>query len=139
MERKIYLSGGMTGLDRDAYVKWRTRFKKAVTITYDKHPSFFDPTLFYQPDANLHISEREVMDYELDQLRKSDLVVVNFNSPQSIGTAMELAIARERKIPVIGLNETGNPLHPWLSECCIRVCASFRELVEYVVEYYLYD
>ena len=136
MSKKIYLSGGMTSLTPDEYIMWRERFKNAVTITYGKHPSFFDPTMFYQPNTGSYKSEREVMDYELDQLRHSDLVVVNFNDPHSIGTAMELAIARENRIPVIGLNVNGE-LHPWLSECCIRMCSTFKELVEYVVDYYL--
>jgi hypothetical protein len=77
------------------------------------------------------------MEFDLYNLRKSNLVVVNFNAPQSIGTAMELMVAKENKIPVIGLNKDETKLHPWLIECCTRICDSFREIVNHVVNFYL--
>lgn len=64
--------------------------------------SFFNPPLYYSPNQPYHKNEREVMEYELDRLRKSDVVIVNFNIPKSIGTAMEVAVARENRIPIIG-------------------------------------
>ena len=137
---KIYLSGGMSNLSKEEQSKWRSRFKDAIKFgDYDlnKTPVFFDPTQYYSIFIPEHKSEREAMDFDLYNLRNSNLVVVYFNDPKSIGTAMELAIANERKIPVIGLAEHGAELHPWLSESCTRICESFAELVQHVVKYYL--
>lgn len=136
---KIYLAGGMTGLSLEEQSHWRTRFQNAITIQFPhtKKPIFFSPPEYYSPSTNEHKSEREAMEFELAHLRKSDVVVVNFNVPQSIGTAMELMVAKEHRIPVIGLNETNNCLHPWLLECCTRVCSNFRELAEHIANFYL--
>lgn len=137
---KIYLAGSMTGLPYEEQVGWRNRFKDAVKFgEYDleKTPVFFSPPDYYSPSMANHLSEREVMEFELNVLRKSDLVVVNFTNPNSIGTAMELMLAKEHRIPVIGLNKDNKNLHPWLEECVTRMCYSFRELVEHVVQFYL--
>lgn len=137
---KIYLSGGMSGLSMEEQTKWRNRFKDAIKYgDYDitKNVSFFSPPDFYNFEEEHHKSEREVFEFDLNALRKSDLVVVNFNAPNSIGTAMELMLAKELHIPVIGFNKDNLTLHPWLTECTTRMCADFRELVEHVAEFYL--
>ena len=137
---RMYLAGGMTGLTQEEQTKWRTRFQDAIKFgnyDYEKKPIFFDPTQNYSIFEQEHKSEREVFEYDLYNLKRSDLVVVNFNAPKSIGTAMELAIAKENNIPVIGLNKDNTELHPWILECCTRVCGDFREFVEYVVKFFL--
>ena len=137
---RIYLAGGMSNLTLEEQTKWRMRFKDAIKYNgydYEKKPIFFDPTQNYSLFEQDHKSEREVFEYDLYNLRRSDLVVVNFNAPKSIGTAMELAIAKENKIPVIGLSRKNTELHPWILECCTRVCNDFREFVEHVVRFYL--
>lgn len=137
---RIYLSGGMSGLNLKEQMEWRNNFRDAVRFGGHepiKNPIFFSPPDYYSPSTDAHKSEREVMEFELANLRKSDLVVVNFNVPHSIGTAMELIVAKENKIPVIGLQKEGTTLHPWLIECCTRMCDNFKELVNHVVEFYL--
>lgn len=62
---------------------------------------------------------------------------MNFNVPGSIGTAQELAIANENKIPVLGLNTKGLTLHPWLIESCERMFNEMDDLVDYVRAFYL--
>lgn len=140
---RIYLAGGMTGLSHDEQWGWRKDFRDKVMDNidlygYDLEPVFFNPLMHYDlemPEA--HKSEREVFDLDTYYLRKSDLVVVNFNSPNSIGSAMELAIANDNRIPIIGLNEDGAELHPWLVECCTRICDTMEELVDHVGLQYL--
>lgn len=137
---KFYLAGGMSGLSLSEQSNWRTRFIEAIKYgeyVYGKKPIFFDPTQFYSMFNQEHKTEREVMDFDLYNLRNSDVVIVNFNSPNSIGTAMELMLARELRKPVIGLNKDKHKLHSWILECCTRVCDDFKELVEHVVEFYL--
>ena len=135
----IYLSGGMGGLSFDEQVSWRNQIVDNI-ITDDAltfKPVFFNPPYYYTPTYNYHKSEKEVMEFDLYKLRKSDVVIVNFNVPNSIGTAMELMLAKEYNIPVIGINIDNKELHPWLLECCSRMCDNIQETIEYVKNYYL--
>ena len=137
---KIYLSGGMSGLSFEEQSKWRKQFCDAIKYgEYDceKTPHFFDPTKYYNFEENRHKSEYEIMAFDLNALRNSDLVVVNFNQPSSIGTAMELMLAKELNIPIIGLDKDKKEIHPWLESSCTRMCNDMRELVEHIVEFYL--
>lgn len=137
---KIYLSGGMGSLSFEEQSKWRRQISDAIMFgdyDYSKKPIFFNPVDFYNLVEPTHKSEREVVEFDLNALRHSDLVIVNFNDPKSIGTACELAIAYEMKIPVIGINKSGDSLHPWLEVFTNRMCGNLREAVEYVIEYYL--
>jgi nucleoside 2-deoxyribosyltransferase len=137
---RIYLSGGMSGLSFEEQAKWRTQIRDAIKYgDYDlkKAPMFFDPTQYYSVFEKEHKTEREAMEFDLYNLRKSDLVVVNFNNPKSLGTAMELMLADELRIPVIGINKDKVELHPWLECCTTRMCDSLKEAVEHIARYYL--
>lgn len=137
---RIYLSGGMGNLSFDEQSKWRRQVMDAIKFGgYDvaKKVAFFNPVDYYNFEEVRHRSEREVMEFDLNALRNSDLVIVNFNDPKSLGTCAELAIAYEMKIPIIGINRNNHELHPWLTEFTNRMCNDIRELVEYVVEFYL--
>ena len=136
---KIYLSGAMGSLSYEEQSKWRNQVIDAIKYNYDcaKQPIFFNPVNYYNFEEVRYRSEREVMEFDLYNLRNSNLVVVNFNDIKSIGTAMELMLAKEYHIPVIGFGVNGQNIHPWLLECCTRVCDSLKETVEHVVAFYL--
>ena len=136
---KIYLSGAMSGLSHEEQSKWRLQVIHAIKYNNEceKKPVFFNPVDYYNFQERQHKSEREVFEFDLYNLRHSDLVIVNFNNPKSIGTAMELLLAKELHIPVIAYGVNGCDIHPWLLECCTRVCDDIREVVSYVVEFYL--
>ena len=130
---KIFLSGGMTGLPMEEQIEWRNEFKRR----FSDRVLVISPPDFYSPNTNYYKSEHEAKEWDLHHVRTADLIVVNFNVPNSIGTAMELMVANECKIPVIGLNEKGYDLHPWLIDCCDRICDTFDELVHHVKKYFL--
>lgn len=137
---RIYLSGGMGNLSFEEQSKWRKQIQDAIKFgdyDYNKKPIFFNPVEYYNFEEVRHRSEREVMEFDLNGLRNSDLVVVNYNDPKSLGTCAELAIAYEMKTPIIGINEGEKELHPWLIEFTNRMCFSLREAVEHIVEFYL--
>ena len=137
---KIYLSGGMSGLSFEEQTKWRRQFKDAIKFgdyNYEKKVSFFDPTQYYNFEEKVHKSEREIIEFDLYNLRNSNLIVVNFNNPNSLGTMAELILAKEYRIPVIGWNSSNKELHPWLEGCVTRMCSNIREVVSHVVEFYL--
>ncbi len=137
---KIYLSGGMGNLSFEEQNKWRMQVTQAIKYGdyhCEKKPIFFNPVDYYNFEEVRHRSEREVMEFDLNALRNSDLVIVNFNDPTSLGTCAELAIAYEMKIPVIGINKGNQEIHPWLTEFVGRMCEDIREAVEYTVDFYL--
>lgn len=136
----VYLSGGMGNLSFEEQSKWRKQVINAIKFGdyhCEKKPIFFNPVDFYNFQEKRHKSEREAMEFDLYNLRNSNIVIANFNDEKSIGTAMELMLAKEYRIPVIAFGAKGKEIHPWLSECCTRICDDLRECVEHIVEFYL--
>ena len=137
---RIYLSGGMGSLDLEEQSKWRKQVINAILFGdyhWEKKPIFFNPVDYYNFTDVRYKSEREVVEFDLNALRHSDLVIVNFNDPKSLGTCAELAIAYEMRIPIIGINKDKVELHPWLVEFTTRMCDDIREAVEHVIDFYL--
>ena len=77
------------------------------------------------------------MEFDLHRLRTSDLVIINFNDMYSLGSMAELAIAYERKIPIVGLDINKQDLHPWEVEMCNRIFHDIDEMLDYVEDFYL--
>lgn len=121
---KIFLSGGMTGLTEEEASGWRTSFKLNNAVQDDTPFIFIDPTYYYFPtDKTTQEYEKEAMNYDLYLVRHSDLIIVNFNSLSSIGTAQELMLAHTLNKPIIGMIEEDkyNQLHPWYKEECMKI------------------
>lgn len=129
----------MSNLLFEEQSKWRQQIMNAIKYNYEceNKPVFFNSVQYFNFEEKRYKSEREVMEFDLNALRKSDLVIVNFNDPSSLGTCAELSIAYELKIPILGLNKDKKELHPWLECFCNRIFDSMRDLVEYTVEFYL--
>ena len=131
----IYLAGGMTGITYEESNKWRKKIDDGLSDGF----KIINPNDYYNPNTSGKLTEkeeREVRNFDLNLLKKCNLVIVNFNVPESIGTAQELAIAYENNIPVIGLKENDVHIHPWLRECCEVIFTDVNELIEYVTNYY---
>ena len=105
--------------------------KRPVTINPNDHYSFLDNTTYK--------SQREIKEFDLHKATHSDLIIVNFLVPDSIGTSKEIAICHDKRIPVIGLNEKKLELHPWDIDDCNRIFDDMDEMLEYVVKHYLMD
>lgn len=131
---QIYLAGGMSGMNFHDSNAWRQQIQN--DFQYDS-VLVINPNDYFNFLHKDYESEKEVRDFDLNILRNSNLLIVNFNKPDSIGTAQELAIAHELHIPVLGLNENRCELHPWLRECCDRIFDSMYELIEYTRFYYI--
>lgn len=121
---KIFLSGGMTGLTEEEASGWRTSFKLNNVIQDDTPFIFIDPTYYYFPtDKTTQEYEKEAMNYDLYLVKHSDLIIVNFNSLSSIGTAQELMLAHTLNKPIIGMipEDKYEQLHPWYKEECMKI------------------
>ena len=136
---KIYLSGAMGSVSFEEQSKWRNQIINEIKFNChcEKKPVFFNPVAYYNFEERRHKTEKEIVEFDLNAVRNSDLIIVNFNDPKSLGTCAELAIAYDKHIPIIGINNGGAELHPWLVEFTTRMCDDVREAVSHVVDFYL--
>lgn len=132
---KVFLSGGMTGLTEEEASYWRTEFK-LENVHEGNDFIFIDPTYLYTPSNNSdHLYEKEAMKYDLYCVKQSDVIIVNFNSLSSIGTAQEVMYAHILNKPIIGMIEENkyDQLHPWYREECIKIFKYKSEELEKVI------
>ena len=139
----IYMAGGMGKFGKENFNKgnlWRKYCKytlenfecnyKVTAINPNDYFNFVD-------DPPQYNTQDEVMRLDLHKLRKSDLVIVNFNDMYSLGSMSEIAIAYDRGIPVIGLNINEEELHPWQICMCERIFDDIDEMLDYIEDFYL--
>ena len=140
---QIYLCGGMGKFGKDNFEegnKWRTYCKKALeTCECNYNVLAINPNSYFNflDEPKRYKTQREVMEFDLHKLRTSDLVIINFNDMYSLGSMAELAIAYERKIPIVGLDINKQDLHPWEVEMCNRIFHDIDEMLDYVEDFYL--
>lgn len=139
----IYLSGGMMSFGSDKFEEsnnWREYCKKALECyDCDYKVKVFNPNIYFsfKPNAPKYSSESEVMSFDLYNLRKSDLLIVNYNDKKSLGTMSEVAIAYDRHIPIIALNRDCGQLHPWQECMPERIFNDIDDMVDYIEDFYL--
>ena len=136
-EFKIYLAGGMSNLSWDEQTLW----KELVEDILNKHDGYkfkidiINPTTFYNFKDKRWDSQLEIMKYDLRHVKSSNLIIVNYNDPNSIATSQELAIAYDRDIPIIGI--TTEKLHPWLECVTDKMFDNVETAIKYIIEFYL--
>lgn len=140
---QIYLCGGMGKFGKDNFDKgnnWRMYCKHILeNLECNYFVKVVNPNDYFnfKEEPRRYKTQREIMEFDLDKVRKSDFLICNFNDMYSLGTMSEIAIAYEHRIPVIGLNDENNELHPWQVEFCTRIFNDIDELLEYVKDFYL--
>ena len=142
--KRIYLSGSMTGTKFEDQMEWRCWFEQALK---DTGVYCFNPPAHFSPDyadnnlsdSSGYRSDREVMQYDLLQLSKADLVIVNFDigNKSSLGTMAEIAIAYDHRIPIIGICKNMYTLHPWQRDMCERIFSTKEWALQYLVTHYV--
>lgn len=141
--KMIYLCGGMGKFGKERFSEaneWRIDINNKIRDASNGKISCCNPNDHFNfLDDKEYSSQREVMEYDLYRVRNSDVIVVNFNDPNSIGSACEMAIAYYKRIPIIGLCEYGenNNLHPWLKCMCNRIFVDREKLILYIVKHYI--
>lgn len=145
-ELTIYLAGAMSNLTYEQMNSWRVRLKKNIlqeVLLYDVKARIINPVSYYNFEYPVYKTEKEVMQFDLNLVRNSDIVIVNLDGLNtSIGTCIELYEAMKNNIPVLAFgdietyDETYENLHPWIKECISRVDSSEKELIEYLKDFY---
>ena len=128
MKKKIYLAGGMQNLTFEEAWEWRKAVEDAVNERSDNFVCF---------NILKHHMKDEV-EYCLSNLRRSDVVVVNFNDPKSLGTMAEITLAYEHRIPIIGYiskPDDNEMLHRWIRYMVKEVCTTFNDLIDTIMDY----
>ena len=135
---EIYLAGKMGGLTFEEMNGWREEITK-IFNQYTDRIKTHNPCHYYNFDLDPSTyTDHEVKRFDLWLVKKSNLVVVNLDQPNSIGTAIELHEAHDNwKIPVIGFGGKDKEVHPWMQLSLNRWCDDMRDAVEHVVEFYL--
>lgn len=140
---QIYLAGGMGKFGKENFDegnKWRLLCKNILeNCDCNYIVKVINPNSYFNfvEEPPRHQTEREVMEFDLHKVRTSDLIIINFNDMWSLGSMAELAIAYERRIPVIGLDVDKQNLHPWEKEMSNRIFNDINEMLDYVEDFYL--
>lgn len=144
---KIFLSGGMSNIPEEDSKKWRRLFKQfkykhSLSYDYSQPYNYLNPTTLYKPSEPYDpVYEKEAMTYDLFCVKQADVIVVNFNSLSSIGTAQEIMYAHTLNKPIIGMIEEDkyDQLHPWYKEECIKIFKykpdELEETIKTIIEY----
>ena len=141
----IYLAGGMQKFGKKDFNEsnyWRVHIEQELMkLDCGRQTRICNPNDYYSfyDNAPRYSTMREVMEFDLNKVRNSDLIIVNFNDLKSLGTMAELAIAYEHRIPVLGLctEESYSMLHPCQKEMSNRIFGDIDEMLDYVEDYYL--
>jgi hypothetical protein len=135
---KIYLCGAMSSgskgmLSFEEMNGWR---QKATDLLADIAETI-NPCDYYNFNMDKSFyTESEVKEFDLYMVRKSDLVLLNLDHPNSIGTAIEAHTAHDVwKIPVVGFGTTPN--HPWIELCLSKKCPNMESAIDYIAKFYL--
>lgn len=142
--KKIYTAGKMLGLTYQDQMSWRHEAEREIERKSDELIKFIHPPLFYNYDTPTHKTEREVMDWDLSQVKDCDIIVVNLEGiTESIGTHYELATANVinttsiKHIYVIGFGNPGVELHPWIEQSLHRREDTLDAATDYICRYLL--
>lgn len=143
---KIYLAGRMGGLTYEEYNGWRNKIEYKLRCGIDSvgkrisSIKVFNPANYYNFEEKEYKSQREVMNFDLNLVKNSDVVIVNANGVgQSTGTCIEMYEAYQHNIPILGFWENPDDkesFHPWIETMFTRVDDNMDELVRYVTDFY---
>lgn len=140
MMYKIYLAGAMSCFGKEQFEggnEWRSLVKRELENVESRYKVICDnPNDYYNFLRKEYETELEVQDFDLEKVRNANLIIVNFNA-QSTGTSKELSVARENRVPIIGLNENKIELHPWDINDCRRIFFNMTDMLEHVKKFYL--
>ena len=124
----VYLCGGINGLSDAQCKDWR---EVAKAIFTPAGIATLDPMRrdYRGKEAE---SVQEIVKGDLDDIRLSDVVLVNASRP-SWGTAMEVVYAKkEHRPPAIYAFGAGDKPSPWLVFHCRRLFATVEEACEFI-------
>ena len=110
----VFLSGGMSGLTHEEMTGWRNAIKRQSDYC---NMRIISPPDYFIYGCDCYDEDKESFVFDTYWVKKSDVVIVNMNSPKSIGTAQEVMLAYEYGKPIIMIATKeiwNNEVNPWL-------------------------
>jgi nucleoside 2-deoxyribosyltransferase len=133
---KIYLAGAISKLSIQDMNSWRIKATNLLEETeYPIHVE--NPCNYFNPvTCGGTYTELQAKEFDLWLVKNCDLILVNLDFPDSIGTAIELDRAYNiYGKPVIAFGTAKN--HPWIELSVTKRCDTLEEAVEHIRDFYL--
>lgn len=128
MRKTIYLCGPIMDEHAGAARQWR----QAAMRRLGRHYNLLDPMRRNFTDRAVD-SANEVVEFDLQDIREADIVLVNYNKP-SIGTAMEVFYAAHDlgKFVVAFSPFAFEACSPWMVRYCTKILPSLEAAADYI-------
>lgn len=141
---KIYTVGKMKNISFQEQMEWRNDIATLIKNRTEQSLDFIHPPMFYNYEQKDYKTEQEVKDWELNQVKSSDILIVNLDGiNDSIGSHFELCTAelinsiKDKHIFIIGIGKSKEPIHPWIELCLFRQEDNYEDAADYIVNYLL--
>lgn len=121
--KRTYLCGPINGCTDEECKDWRQYVAGILPDTCD--PMVRD---YRGREAECFA---EIVELDKQDIDGCDFILVNYDKP-SVGTAMEILYAWERKKPVITVCKEGTSISPWLRYHSTLICHSFDEAIKHI-------
>lgn len=130
--KKIYLSGPIMDSALGESKDWRTRAKERLAGRF----ILLDPMRRSFRDNEVD-SSNEIVEFDLQDVRDADLVLVNYAKP-SIGTAMEVFYAsHDLGKFVIAFSPFGfKDCSPWMARFCTKILPDLEVALTYIERHF---
>ena len=133
MKKRIYLCGPIMD-EADGHARaWRERARRDLATDF----VLLDPMRRNFKDREVD-SANEIVEFDLQDVRDADLVLVNYNKP-SIGTAMEVFYASHvlNKFVIAFSPFSFRDCNPWMVKYCTKILPSLEAAIAYIRENFI--
>ncbi len=126
--KMIYLSGPIKDCDPGETKDWRTRAKERLAGRF----ILLDPMRRNFRDNEVD-SANEIVDFDLQDIRDADVVLVNYLKP-SIGTAIEVFYAAhdQGKFVIVFSPIPYKECSPWMVRFSTKILPTLEEALSYI-------
>ena len=130
--KNIYLSGPVQDCAEHEAKDWRTRAKEKLSGRF----ILLDPLRRNFRDNEID-SANEIVEFDLQDVRDADLILVNYCKP-SIGTSMETFYAAHDlgKFVIAFSPIRYEESSPWMTKFCTRILPDLDSAVEYILKHF---
>jgi nucleoside 2-deoxyribosyltransferase len=126
--KTVYLCGPIKDCEADESKDWRTRAKDRLGSRF----TVLDPMRRNFRDNEID-SANEIVDFDLQDIRDADLVLVNYSKP-SIGTAMEVFFAShdQGKFVIAFSPIPYQDCSPWMVKFATKILPDLEDALRYI-------
>lgn len=129
----VYLSGACRNVPVEVSAFWRKYARNL--FSNDVRIEVFNPCDHFMYGEHDPRNSKLIMDYFLQMIKKSDIVLVNLNfSDKSVGTGMEIQKAVDEGKMVIGFGNT--EVYDYIKDCCSAVFKDVDSAIDFIITHY---